>query len=56
MTALNGLLVDNRPMKVCILSSKPFELVLTPYKIEILVDASRAPAIPAPKGLSERIA
>jgi len=39
LTALNGLLVDGKPMK-----------------IEILVDASRAPAIPAPKGLSERIA
>jgi len=38
LTALDGLLVDNKPMK-----------------IEILVDASRAPAIPAPKGLSERI-
>lgn len=25
-------------------------------KIEVLVDASRAPAIPTPKGLSERIA
>jgi len=36
--ALNGLLVDGRPMK-----------------IEVLVDASRAPAVAPPKGLSERI-
>jgi len=39
LKALNGLLVDGKPMK-----------------IEVLVDASRVPAIPAPKGLSERIA
>jgi len=39
LKALNGLLVDGKPMK-----------------IEVLVDASRAPQIAAPKGLSERIA
>jgi len=37
--ALNGLLVDGKPMK-----------------IEVILDARRAAAIPAPKGLSERIA
>jgi len=36
--ALNGLLVDNKPMK-----------------IDVLLDARRAAAIPPPKGLSERI-
>ncbi|OJJ51106.1 hypothetical protein ASPZODRAFT_319552 [Penicilliopsis zonata CBS 506.65] len=35
---LNGLLVDNRPMK-----------------IEVVVDASHAPAVPAPKPLTERV-
>jgi THO complex subunit 4 len=39
VAALNGLLVDGRPMK-----------------IEVLVDASQAPAIVAPRGLGDRIA
>lgn len=53
--ALNGLLVDGKPMKVC--SESLLILVYADiFQIDVILDARRAAAaIPAPKGLSERI-
>lgn len=56
VAALNGLLVDGRPMKVSLSRPPHFGISLNHYQIEVLVDASQAPAIVAPKGLGDRIA
>jgi THO complex subunit 4 len=52
---LNGLLVDGRPMKVRLSRITMFPLLIS-IKIEVVVDASHAPTVPAPKPLSDRVA
>lgn len=55
MSQLNGVKVDQRPIKVglSLLSEKKF--ALSPLQIEVVLDAQHAPA-PAPaKALSERV-
>jgi THO complex subunit 4 len=50
----NGVMVDNRSMKVCLLFNS--SLVCTNVsKIDVILDARRAAALPPPKGLSDRI-
>lgn len=50
---LNGLLVDGRPMRVSCRFVTP-DRVLN-FQIEVVLDAARAPEVPAPKPLGERV-
>ena len=55
LVQLNGMLVDKRPMKVKL--AKPASLVeylLTSVKIEVVLNASKAAAVPV-KGLGDRV-
>ena len=55
LVQLNGMLVDKRPMKVELV--KPSSLIahlLTSVKIEVVINASKAAAIPV-KGLGDRV-
>lgn len=54
---LNGLLVDGRPMKVWIRINTFWDCcALTTLQIEVVLDATQAPEVPAPKPLTERVA
>lgn len=51
----NGVPVDGRPIKVSSLTMAVTRALLTYFQVELIIDATRAKAIPPPKGLSERI-
>lgn len=57
---LNGLLVDGRPMKVSLIIALRYcsaqALGTDTYQIEVVVDASHAPDVAAPKSLGDRVA
>lgn len=56
LVKLNGMLVDKKPMKARHLRLPRLTIRLTPYQIEVVLDATRAPPPPPIKGLSDRIA
>jgi len=55
-SSLNGVKVDNRPMKVSKDSQCFLWTAFNNYKIEVIVGAEQAAAAPAAKGLGDRIA
>lgn len=59
LVQLNGMLVDKRPMKVrcpkLYRCDHAIKSKLTQQQVEIVVDASKAAAAPAVKGLGDRI-
>ena len=55
LVQLNGMLVDKRPMKVKLAKSASFmDHLLTSVKIEVVLNASKAAAVPV-KGLGDRV-
>lgn len=55
LVQLNGMLVDKRPMKVNPIQAASFmDQLLTSVKIEVVLNAAKAAAVPA-KGLGERV-
>lgn len=50
---LNGLLVDGKPMRVSVLVWCSWNKLTD--QIEVVLDAARAPDVPAPKPLTERV-
>ena len=55
LVQLNGMLVDKRPMKVKLAKPASFmDHLLTSVKIEVVLNASKAAAVPV-KGLGDRV-